>query len=83
MATTSIPFGDETLSLDLPPETEVLRMGSVEPLTDPQAAIAGALDEPIGSPPLDEILREKVAAASAGPRAGTGAAGAGPTATIV
>ena len=83
MVTTSIPFGDETLSLDLPPETEVLRMGSVDPLSDPQAAIAAALDGPIGSPPLDEILREKVAAAAAGPRGGAGAAGAGPTATIV
>ncbi|MFW5745075.1 MAG: nickel-dependent lactate racemase [Spirochaetota bacterium] len=67
--TTTIPFGDESLTLTLPDETEILRMRAVEPISDPRAAIAAAFDRPIGTKPLDELLREKVAAAAVVPTA--------------
>jgi lactate racemase len=75
--TTTIPFGDEQLSLALPPETDVLRMRAVDSISDPQVAIARAFDDPIGTKPLDELLREKVAVAA------SGHPGSGATAVIV
>ncbi|MFP4549930.1 MAG: nickel-dependent lactate racemase [Spirochaetales bacterium] len=53
----TIPFGSETLVLDIPDETDVLRMGHAEALADPAKAIEAAFAAPIGSQPLDQIIR--------------------------
>jgi nickel-dependent lactate racemase len=53
----------ESISMDLPDDTEILRMGSAAPVGNPQSAIEAAFDDPIGTKPLDAIIREKVAKA--------------------
>lgn len=60
---TKIPlkYGTETLTCDLP-GARVLRPSAIAPAPSPQELISAALDAPISSPPLAEIVRpgEKV-----------------------
>jgi lactate racemase len=58
-------FGRTGLTLDLPDgfDYHVLEARSAVPLDEPAAAIAQALDAPIGCPPLTEIARGKRSAA--------------------
>jgi len=50
-----IPFGESTLSLEL--DAELIEPAHAEPAADETAHIQHALDHPIGSPPLGEIVR--------------------------
>ena len=54
-----IPFGKRSLYFDLPPGLRgtVVVSRSVPPLADPKQSIAGALADPVGSPPLRELAR--------------------------
>lgn len=60
-----LAFGKEGLELDLPEgfRYRVLEARSATPLADPEAALAAALDAPVGSPPLVELARGKRTAA--------------------
>jgi lactate racemase len=57
-------YGYDQLKLSLPPSTpwEVIKPAALEPLADPQQSIIEALQNPINSPPLDQIVKagEKV-----------------------
>jgi nickel-dependent lactate racemase len=55
-------LGARRLDLDLPLRAEVLTMGQAPVVADPAAAIAAALCAPLGTPPLAEIVRAKLAA---------------------
>lgn len=74
-------LGPTQLELLVPPGADILTMGHAEPLPDPAAAIAAALAAPVGTPPLREIIRAKLAAA--GDAIAADAAGAGADAVIV
>jgi len=52
---TGIAYGRRRLKLDLPAGARELRIGQVEPLAAPAAAVAAALRQPIGSRPLREL----------------------------
>ena len=56
-----IAYGRSHLAVDLPPEAEatVIRKRDLPRIADPAAAIAGALERPIGSAPLAELARGK------------------------
>ena len=58
----SIPvdFGDEFIDIQVPEQYEVLKMPSAPCLSDAGKAFQQALNQPIGSPPLAEIIRTKV-----------------------
>jgi lactate racemase len=58
-------FGKSGLTLSLPPEYayQVLEARSAQGLVDEGAAIAAALDGPLGRPPLEELARGKRSAA--------------------
>jgi lactate racemase len=58
-------FGRNGLTLELPEgfDYRILEARSAAALEDPAAAIASALDAPIGCPPLAELARGKVSAA--------------------
>lgn len=60
-------FGKEGLQLDLPEgiRYEMLQSRAAAPLPDVQAALAHALDNPIGTPPFVELARGKRTAAIA------------------
>ena len=51
----SIPFGAGTFSLDI--DAELLQPPHAEPLADETAAVQYALDHPIGTPPLNQMVR--------------------------
>ena len=56
---TVLKYGsDATLTLDLPGEVLLAECGEphIQPLDDPAAAVAAALAEPLGFPPLDQCL---------------------------
>ncbi len=53
----TIPFGKESLTLEIPEEADVLRMGKAEPLGKPAEAIEAAFSSPIQSPSLDDVIR--------------------------
>ena len=55
----AVPFGEGELRVRVPPQTEVLRMAEEVPLADPERAIREALEHPIGSPPLQEVVKAK------------------------
>jgi len=48
------------LSLALPDAVQVLSMGQVLPLADPAGAVRQALAQPLGSPPLAAIVRDRL-----------------------
>ena len=56
-----IAYGRSHLAVDLPPEAEatVIRKRDLPRIADPAAAIAGALERPIGSASLAELARGK------------------------
>ncbi|MCX7007536.1 MAG: nickel-dependent lactate racemase [Kiritimatiellaeota bacterium] len=56
----AMEFGEETLRLQLPDHAEILTLPAVEPLKHPATAIRHALQKPIGTPALAEIVRKKV-----------------------
>jgi len=52
-----LPYGRQGLDVELPDHALVLLPERLPPLTDPLAAVRQALREPIGSPPLAELVR--------------------------
>ena len=55
----SLNYGRSTITVDVPFDhlLGVLEPRATEPLTDPAAAVAQALDNPIDSPPLSDTIR--------------------------
>jgi nickel-dependent lactate racemase len=59
----TLDYGRTGLNVELPDDTiGPLQIRQAEPLTDPQRAIAQAIDSPIGTAPLVEIARGKKSA---------------------
>ena len=58
--TVELPFGDRTLPVTIPDKNlvQVLSPNSVQAPEDQEALIEQAIDEPIGSPPLEELIRD-------------------------
>ncbi|MCX8118116.1 MAG: nickel-dependent lactate racemase [Desulfobacterota bacterium] len=54
-----VEFGRQTIEVRLPPHSAVLSMKDVPVLSNPREAIEEAFAHPIGSPPLEEIIRKK------------------------
>jgi len=54
-----VDFGDGFLDIEVPEASEILTMPSMPCLIDSGAAITRALNQPIGSPTLSEIIRSK------------------------
>ncbi len=54
---TEIPCGCETVPLNLPPGAEILEPRPMPVLTDPEAAVADSLKDPISSPSLERLAR--------------------------
>lgn len=63
----TLAFGKSGLEIDLPegPSWQVLRTRKESPLADVPAALAAALDHPIGTPPLAELAKGRSSAAIA------------------
>jgi nickel-dependent lactate racemase len=57
--TVSVEFGRDFLEVLVPPHCIELSMKEVPSLSDPRAALEKAFLNPIGSPPLEEIIRKK------------------------
>ena len=57
--TIQVDFGDEFLDINVPEDCEILIMPSMPCLVDSGAAITEALNQPIGSPTLSEIIHSK------------------------
>jgi nickel-dependent lactate racemase len=60
MKSFELEFGEEMLRLQLPDHAEILTLPEVAPLANPAAAIRLALQQPLGTPALAEIVRQKV-----------------------
>ncbi len=58
--TVTVQFGAEKISAELPDSTEVLTMTQSKPLPNPAEAVRDALVHSIGSPGLDQIIRNKL-----------------------
>lgn len=56
-----LPLPSSTVELELPPGTVVLAPAPVEPLASPEEAIARALTDPLGAPPLSDLARDVLA----------------------
>ncbi len=54
-----VEFGREVMEISVPPDCVELSMKEVPPLPDPRAALEKAFLNPIGAPPLEEIIRKK------------------------
>src|SRR5207248_884615 len=56
-----LDYGREGLEVEVPERNlaGVLELRSAPPLPDPGAAIRGALEQPVGAPPLAELCRDK------------------------
>jgi len=54
-----VEYGSENLTVRVPPNCATIGMKEIPILPDPQAAFAEALTNPIGCPPLAEIIRAK------------------------
>ena len=52
-------FGDDFLDIEVPADCEILSMPSMPCLVDSGAEITQALNQPIGSPTLSEIIHSK------------------------
>ncbi len=52
----TLPFGAEEVKIKVPKGTEVLKMAEEHPLPDPEGKAKEALQRPIGTPPLREIV---------------------------
>jgi len=54
-----VEFGDEFLEISVPPDCEILRMKQMPRLANPKEEISKALNNPIGTPKLAEVIRSK------------------------
>ena len=63
--TVRLLYGRSGLGLTVPASAAVLQGQSVRPVADASAAVAAALAEPIGSPPLAELIADRKPAAVA------------------
>jgi len=54
-----VAFGDGFLQIFVPPECAILNMKKMPPLAQSKSEILNALNHPIGSPHLSEIIRSK------------------------
>ncbi len=52
-------FGEKTIDLELPESITLLEMKEAKPLSDPDGAVRHALENPIGSVPLKDIVKGK------------------------
>lgn len=68
MQTSYIPFGDESLAVELPDTVDILSMRAPKAIAEPQAAIAEALNNPLGTEAFDALVARKCSARKA-PRA--------------
>ncbi len=57
--TVQVEYGDRFLDVRVPGDCAVLQMKELAPLADPKAAIRQSLRNPVGSPPLADIVRGK------------------------
>ena len=57
--TIPVDFGDELLDIQVPENCEIMSMPSMPCLVDSGEAIARALNQPIGSPTISEIIQSK------------------------
>ncbi len=55
----NVDFGDDYLDIEVPPDCEILSMPSMPCLVDSGVEIAQALNQPIGSPTISEIIHSK------------------------
>ncbi|MFZ0452050.1 MAG: lactate racemase domain-containing protein, partial [Desulfatiglandaceae bacterium] len=62
MTDIAIPCGYEMVRLTLPTEVDVLESRPVPALADPTGAVAAALKDPIGCPPLQQLARDRKSA---------------------
>jgi nickel-dependent lactate racemase len=52
-------YGADGMTVDVPADAVVLTGQDVSPVADPDRAVAGALADPIASPPLAELIAAK------------------------
>ena len=57
--TIQVDFGDELLDINVPENCRILTMPSMPRVVDSGEAIAQALNQPIGSPAISEIIQSK------------------------
>jgi len=57
--TAEVECGDHTVEVLVPPDTKTLGMREFAPLTRPREEIRLSLEEPVGTPPLPQILQAK------------------------
>ena len=55
----SVEFGDDFLEILVPPDCAILHMKKMNPIAHSKEEILNALNNPIGSPKLEEIIRSK------------------------
>ena len=55
----SVEFGDDFLEILVPPDCAILHMKKMNPLANSKEEILNALNDPIGLPKLEEIIRSK------------------------
>jgi len=54
-----VEFGEDFLQISVPSNCVTLHMKKMKPLTHSKEEISNALNNPVGSPPLEEIIRSK------------------------
>jgi nickel-dependent lactate racemase len=54
-----VEFGDDFLEISVPPDCALLQMKKMPPLANSTKEISNALNNPIGSPKLEEIIQSK------------------------
>jgi nickel-dependent lactate racemase len=54
-----VEYGERDFEVRVPPECRILAMPEAAPAPEPREAVRRALGQPIGTPPLAEILRAK------------------------
>ncbi len=55
----AVEYGRENLRVRVPPNCTILSMKEIPFIADPRKAVEEALSHPIGSPPLEAIIRTK------------------------
>lgn len=60
MKNVALDLGTTALNIQMPDSTDILSMGNSAPLHNPESAIRKALDSPIGTPPLEQLVRRKL-----------------------
>jgi len=51
-----VEYGEESFQVKVPPYCQILSMGKIVPLEDPESKIEEALSHPVGSLPLEKIV---------------------------